>query len=256
MSSLFDISGRVALVTGSSRGIGFAFACGLAREGARVVLHGRDPQRLEAAAAALREETGAEAVLQIAFDVCDPADVAAGIDRVHDELGPIDILINNAGIQRRIPFLDFPAEDWDEVIATNLTSAFLVGQKVARGMVAAGHGKIINVASVQSILGRRDTVPYAASKGGIAMLTKGMCSELAATGVQVNGIAPGYIATELTRPLVEDEAFSEWLLGRTPVGRWGDTSDLIGAIVFLSSGASDFVNGQILFVDGGMTAVV
>jgi gluconate 5-dehydrogenase len=256
VTSLFDVEGRLALVTGSSRGIGFAFASGLAQHGARVILHGRDPQRLEAAGRRLAEETGAAPVLSLAFDVIDADDVAKGIDRVHDELGPLDILVNNAGIQRRVPFLDFPAEDWHEVIAANLTSAFLVGQKAARGMVAAGHGKIVNVASVQSKLVRRDTVAYAASKGGIATLTQSMCLELAGSGVQVNAIAPGYIATEMTRPLVEDPEFNEWIVGRTPAGRWGATSDLIGALVFLCSQASDFVDGQVLYVDGGITAVV
>ena len=255
MSDLFSLAGRLALVTGSSRGIGLTLAGGLAREGARVVVHGRDQATLDAARRKISDETGAE-VFTARFDLTDAAAVDAGITRVEAEAGPIGILVNNAGIQKRGPFVDFSLADWNDLVATNLTSAFLVGQRVARGMVERGAGKIINIGSVQSQLGRPGIAPYAATKGGIAMLTKGMCADLGPSGVQVNALAPGYFATELTKALVDDEEFSAWVRTRTPAGRWGNTDDLVGTLVFLASGASDFVNGQIIYVDGGMTAVV
>ena len=254
-SGLFSLAGRLALVTGSSRGIGLTLAGGLAREGARVVVHGRDQATLDAARQKIVNETGAE-VFTARFDLTDAAAVDAGITRVEAEAGPIGILVNNAGIQKRGTFVDFSLADWNDLVATNLTSAFLVGQRVARGMVDRGAGKIINIGSVQSQLGRPGIAPYAATKGGIAMLTKGMCADLGPSGVQVNALAPGYFATELTKALVDDEEFSAWVRTRTPAGRWGNTDDLVGTLVFLASGASDFVNGQIIYVDGGMTAVV
>ena len=255
MSDLFSLAGRLALVTGSSRGIGLTLAGGLAREGARVVVHGRDQATLDVARRKISDETGAE-VFTARFDLTDASAVDAGITRVEAEAGPIGILVNNAGIQKRGPFVDFSLADWNDLVATNLTSAFLVGQRVARGMVERGAGKIINIGSVQSQLGRPGIAPYAATKGGIAMLTKGMCADLGPSGVQVNALAPGYFATELTKALVDDEEFSAWVRTRTPAGRWGNTDDLVGTLVFLASGASDFVNGQIIYVDGGMTAVV
>jgi len=255
VSDLFSLAGRLALVTGSSRGIGLTLAGGLAREGARVVVHGRDQATLDAARRKISDETGAD-VFTARFDLTDAAAVDAGITRVEAEAGPIGILVNNAGIQKRGPFVDFSLADWNDLVATNLTSAFLVGQRVARGMVERGAGKIINIGSVQSQLGRPGIAPYAATKGGIAMLTKGMCADLGPSGVQVNALAPGYFATELTKALVDDEDFSAWVRTRTPAGRWGNTDDLVGTLVFLASGASDFVNGQIIYVDGGMTAVV
>ena len=255
MSDLFSLAGRLALVTGSSRGIGLTLAGGLAREGARVVVHGRDQATLDVARRKISDETGAD-VFTARFDLTYAAAVDAGITRVEAEAGPIDILVNNAGIQKRGPFVDFSLADWNDLVATNLTSAFLVGQRVARGMVERGAGKIINIGSVQSQLGRPGIAPYAATKGGIAMLTKGMCADLGPSGVQVNALAPGYFATELTKALVDDEDFSAWVRTRTPAGRWGNTDDLVGTLVFLASGASDFVNGQIIYVDGGMTAVV
>ena len=254
-STLFDLSGRVALVTGSSRGIGLTLATGLARAGATIVVHGRDQTSLDRVRDSISQTTGAK-VFTATFDVTDAAAVDDGISRIESEAGALDILVNNAGIQRRNPFTEFALSDWNDLIATNLTSAFLVGQRVARSMVARGHGKIVNIGSVQSQLGRPGIAPYAATKGGIAMLTKGMCADLAPSGIQVNALAPGYFATELTKALVDDEQFSAWVRGRTPAGRWGDVDDLVGTLVYLSSSASNFVNGQIIYVDGGMTAVV
>ncbi|MBC7518244.1 MAG: SDR family oxidoreductase [Microbacteriaceae bacterium] len=255
MTTLFDLSGRVALVTGSSRGIGLTLARGLAQAGARVVVHGRNPDSIELARQSVGKGFATE--VDIArFDVTDPEAVDDGISRIEAEIGPIEILVNNAGIQRRAPFADFLISDWNDLVASNLTSTFLVSQRVARSMIAAGSGKIVNIGSVQSQLGRPGIAAYAATKGGVAMLTKGMCADLAPRGIQVNAIAPGYFATELTEALVNDPVFSDWVRSRTPAGRWGNTEDLVGALVFLSSNASNFVNGQILYVDGGMTAVV
>jgi gluconate 5-dehydrogenase len=252
---LFDLTGRSALVTGSSRGIGLALAQGLLEAGARVVVHGRNVDAAEGSATQLKETTGGETMVAT-FDLTDPAAVDAGVARIEQEWGTPDILVNNAGIQRRAPLLDFSIEDWNDLVATNLTSAFLVGQRVARGMVARGNGKIINIGSVQSRLARPGIAPYSATKGGIVMLTRGMCADLGPFGIQANALAPGYFATELTQALVQDEAFTGWVTGRTPAGRWGEVTDLVGGLVFLASSASDFVNGQVLYVDGGMTAVV
>lgn len=248
---LFDISGRVALVTGSSRGIGFALARGLLEAGCTVVLNGRDAAQLEKAA----EELGGE-VHTAAFDVTDGAAVAAGIADIEERVGPLDILVNNAGMQLRAPLLEFTDADWHRILNTNLTSAFLVGREAARGMVARGHGKIVNICSLQSEVVRPGIAPYAATKGALKMLTKGMCADWGPSGVQVNGLGPGYIETELTQPLVADEEFSSWVRRRTPAGRWGRTEDLVGGVLFLASPAADFVSGQILYVDGGMTSVL
>ncbi|MFF1357066.1 SDR family oxidoreductase [Streptomyces sp. NPDC058297] len=250
---LFDISGRTALVTGSSRGIGFALARGLLEAGATVVLNGRDEAALKAAASEL---SGLNPVHTAAFDVTDGPSVAAGVAGIEEGVGPLDILVNNAGMQLRAPLLEFTDADWHRVIDTNLTSAFLVGREAARGMVERGHGKIINICSLQSEVVRPGIAPYAATKGALKMLTKGMCADWGPSGVQVNGLGPGYIETELTAPLVRDEEFSAWVRRRTPAGRWGRTDDLVGGTLFLASPASDFVSGQILYVDGGMTSVL
>ena len=252
---VFDITGRTALVTGSSRGIGRALATGLAEAGCTVVLNGRDARRLEAARAELAERTGA-AVHAAGFDVTDPAAVTDGVARIEREIGAIEILVNNTGAQHRAPFLEFPDADWYRLLDTNVTSAFLVGREVARRMVPRGSGKIVNVASLQSEVVRPGIAPYAATKGALKMLTKGMCADLAPSGIQVNAIGPGYFETELTAALVADPEFSAWVRGRTPAGRWGRVEDLVGALLFLCSPASDFVNGQILYVDGGMLAVL
>ncbi|MER6090860.1 SDR family oxidoreductase [Streptomyces bluensis] len=252
---LFDVTGKVALVTGSSRGIGRALAKGLLEAGCTVVLNGRDSVALEETRKQLAETFG-EAVLGEAFDVTDSAAVADAVARIEDRAGPIDILVNNTGAQRRAPILDFTDEDWHGLLDTNLTSAFLVGREVARRMVPRRRGKIINICSVQSETVRPGIAPYSATKGGLKMLTKGMCADLGPYGIQVNGIGPGYFDTELTSALVADEEFSAWVRKRTPAGRWGDVEDLVGALLFLSSPASDFVGGQVLYVDGGMLSVL
>lgn len=254
-TALFDLTGRTALVTGSSQGIGRALAQGLAEAGATVVVHGRDAAKAERAAAEIVESTGRETHVAL-FDVTDAAAVDGGIADVEARLGTPDILVNNAGIQRRNPIADFTDEDWHDLVATNLTSAFLLSRRVARGMIARGSGRIVSIGSVQSQLARPSIAPYSATKGAIVMLTKGLCADLAPHGISVNALAPGYFATELTQPLVDDPAFSAWVAGRTPAGRWGRVDDLVGTLVFLSSDASAFVHGQTIFVDGGMTAVV
>lgn len=251
--TLFDLSGRRALITGSSQGIGFALARALGSAGAALVLNGRDKAKLESAASALRAD--GIAVEVAAFDVTDRASVAAAIAGL-EARGPLDVLINNAGIQRRAPLEDFQEATWHELMRTNLDSVFYVAQAVARGMIARKRGKIINICSVQSELGRPSIAPYAASKGAVKMLTKGMCADWAKHGLQVNGLGPGYFETELTATLVADPVFSDWLCKRTPAGRWGRVEELAGAAIFLASPASDFVNGQIIYVDGGLTSVV
>jgi gluconate 5-dehydrogenase len=251
----FDITGRVALVTGSSRGIGRALAEGLVQAGVRVVLNGRNADALERARAELAEHPGAT-VLAVPFDVTDSLSVAAGVAQAEELAGPIDILVNNAGMQRRAPFTEFADEDWNALLATNVTSAFLVGRAVSRSMVARGSGRIVNVCSLQSEVARPGIAAYAATKGAVKMLTKGMCADLAGHGITVNGIGPGYFATELTQALVANAEFSDWVRRRTPAGRWGQLSDLVGPLLFLCSPAADFVNGQILYVDGGMLSVL
>lgn len=253
--ALFDLAGRTALVTGSSQGIGRALAHGLAEAGATVVVHGRDAAKAQRAADEITASTGV-AAHAITFDVTDAAAVDAGLTELEARLGTPDILVNNAGIQRRSPIAEFADQDWHDLVATNLTSAFLLSRRVAKGMIARGSGRIVSIGSVQSQLARPSIAPYSATKGAIVMLTKGLCADLAPHGITANAIAPGYFATELTQALVDDEQFSGWVRGRTPAGRWGDVRDLVGALVFLASDASAFVNGQTLYVDGGMTAVV
>jgi gluconate 5-dehydrogenase len=254
--SPFDLTGRRALVTGSTRGIGAAIATGLARAGATVVLHGRDWGRVEEACVALRGEVPGAEVRGSAFDVADADAVLAGARGLVEELGGIDVLVNNAGIQFRSPLTEFPLDAWQQVVSVNLTSCFVLGQELAHGMLERGQGKIINVCSLQTKLVRASTSAYAAAKAGLASLTRTMCAEWAAGGIQANGLAPGYIGTELNATLVADEQFSAWVESRTPAGRWGVPADLAGPAVWLASGASDFVNGQVIYVDGGITAVL
>jgi gluconate 5-dehydrogenase len=253
LPTAFDLSGRRALITGGGQGIGLALARSLAEAGATVVLNGRVAAKLDAAAAVLAAEGHRAEIAP--FDVTDSEAVVAGVDEVLAR-GDLHILVNNAGIQRRAPLQDYPEETWRELMRTNLDAVFFVAKAVAKHMIARGRGKIINIGSVQSELGRPGIAPYAASKGAVRMLTRGMCADWAKYGLQVNAIAPGYFATEMNRALVDDAAFSDWVGKRTPAGRWGNVEELGGAAVFLASDASSFVNGQVLFVDGGMTAVV
>jgi gluconate 5-dehydrogenase len=254
IETTFRLDGRIALVTGSSAGIGLALARGLGQAGATVVLNGRSAASCEATATALRNE-GLQVHTQV-FDVTQSAQVVQAVDAIEGSVGPIDILINNAGIQRRAPFADFVEADWHELMRTNLDSVYHVGQAVARKMIPRKRGRIINICSVQSELGRPGIAPYTASKGAVKMLTKGMAIDLGPHGINVNGLGPGYFKTELNAKLVADETFSSWLINRTPSRRWGDVEDLAGAAVFLASDASRFVNGHILYVDGGVTATL
>jgi gluconate 5-dehydrogenase len=250
----FRLDGRVALVTGSSTGIGLALARGLAQAGATVVLNGRDASRLDAAQQSLLGE--GLAAQQRVFDVCDAAAVGLAVADIELAIGPIHILVNNAGIARRGLFQDASAADWRAVLSTNLDSAFVVGQAVARRMLPRRAGRIINVCSVMSEITRPGASAYAASKGGLKMLTKGMAVDLGPHGITVNGIAPGYFKTALTAPLADDKQAQAWIAGHTPVGRWGELDDLAAAVVFLASDAARYVNGHLLVIDGGMTATL
>lgn len=251
---LFSLAGKTALITGGSRGIGFAIAEALAGAGATVVLNGRDGGALEAAAERLRA-SGFQA-LTSTFDVTEPEQVGDAVSTLTMQGIEIDILVNNAGIQRRAPLHEFADDDWRELMRTNLDSVYFVSKAVAPQMIERGQGKIINIASVQAELARPTIAPYTASKGAVRNLTRGMCADWARYGIQVNAIAPGYFDTPLNKALVEDAKFDAWLCSRTPAGRWGKLEDLHGAAVMLASRASDYINGQTIFVDGGMVAVV
>jgi gluconate 5-dehydrogenase len=247
---LFDLTGRRALITGSGSGIGLALAEGLAACGARVVLNGRDGAKLEAARA---EIPGATTHV---FDVTDTSAVAAGIERIEAEEGPIDILVNNAGIQRRAPLDEMAEETWREVMATNLDAVFFVGKEVAKRMIPRQRGKIINICSLTSEVARPTIAPYATAKGGVRMLTKAMCADWARHGLQINGIGPGYFKTEMNTALIQNPDFNAWVEKRTPAGRWGEVEELQGVCIFLASDASSYVNGQVIYVDGGTLAVL
>lgn len=244
---LFDLSGRRALITGSSQGIGLALAKGLAAAGAEVVLNGRDRARVKAAAS---EIAGARALV---FDVTNHDAARAAVDGFEAEVGPIDILVNNAGIQHRAPLEDFPAEAFERLLQTNIASVFHVGQACARHMIARKRGRIINIASVQTALARPTIAPYTATKGAVGNLTKGMATDWARHGLTCNAIAPGYFETPLNAALLADPAFTAWLEKRVPAGRWGQVEELVGACIFLASDSASFVNGHILYVDGGIT---
>ncbi|MFT7058337.1 MAG: gluconate 5-dehydrogenase [Pseudorhodobacter sp.] len=250
--NLFDLSGKRALITGSSQGIGFALARGLAAAGAEVVLNGRDLEKLTAAAKVLRAE--GYTVHELAFNVTDHLGVRAAVDAFEAETGAIDILVNNAGMQHRGPLEEFPADAFERLLQTNIASVFHVGQACANHMIKRGAGKIVNICSVQTALARPGIAPYTATKGAVANLTKGMATDWAKYGLQCNGLAPGYFDTPLNKALVDDPTFSEWLAKRTPAGRWGNVEELVGTCIFLSSAASSFVNGTTIFVDGGITA--
>jgi gluconate 5-dehydrogenase len=250
----FRLNGRRALITGSSGGIGLALARALGQAGAAVILNGRNTSKLQAAAQLLRAE--GLSVSTAGFDVTDADAVRQGIDAIEKDIGSIDILVNNAGMQIRGPLHEYADTDWHTLMRTNLDSVYFVGKTVAQKMIPRGCGKIINICSVQSELGRPGIAPYTASKGAVKMLTKGMAIDWGQFGITVNGLGPGYFKTELTEKLVADPAFTGWLVGRTPSRRWGDVEDLGGAAVFLASEASCFVNGHILYVDGGVTATL
>ncbi|MCZ8334952.1 MAG: SDR family oxidoreductase [Rhodobacteraceae bacterium] len=246
--ALFDLTGRTALITGGSQGIGFALAQGLAAAGARVILNGRDPAKLATAAARIPGAT------TLPFDVTDHAATRAAIDGLEAQGTALDILVNNAGIQHRAPLEDFPPDAFERLLQTNIASVFHAGQAAARHMIARGRGRIINIASVQSALARPSIAPYTATKGAVANLTKGMATDWARHGLTCNAIAPGYFDTPLNAALVADPAFTAWLENRTPARRWGKVEELQGACIFLASDAASFVNGHILYVDGGITA--
>ena len=250
----FDLTGKVALVTGAYRGLGYAIAKGLAQSGAAVVLNGRKPEALAAAAKTLTD-AGLRASVSV-FDVTVGDAVRAGIAAIEREHGRLDILVNNAGIQRRSPLVDFPRQDWDDIIATNLTGPFLVSQAALPGMIARKSGKIVHIASLMSELARPTVVPYTAAKGGIRQLTRGMAVELAPHNIQVNAIAPGYFATEMNRALLDNSEFNAWVCKRTPAGRWGEPDEIAGLAVFLASSAANYVTGQLIMIDGGMSVAL
>ncbi len=252
MSNLFDVHDRIVLITGSSRGLGFALAQGYAEAGARVVINGTRAETVEPAVAQIRAAGGW--AVGYPFDVTDPDAVRAQVARIEAEVGPIAVLVNNAGIQRRAPLSEMRLDDWDAVLRTNLTSAFIVAQAVANGMIARGQGCILNITSLNAEAARPTIANYVASKGGLDALTRSMATEWGPHGVRVNAIAPGYFVTDLTRPLVEDPEFDRWVKGNVPLRRWGDPRELIGAAIFLASDAASYVSGRTLHVDGGWRA--
>ena len=249
-TKLFDLSGKRALITGSSQGIGFSLAKGLSAAGASVVLNGRSQDKLDVAIASIEGSAG------YAFDVADQPSVTAAVAMIEKTEGPIDILVNNAGIQRRQPLEEFPLETWRELMRINVDGVFIVSQAVANHMIPRGEGKIINIASLQSEAARYSIAPYTASKGAIKNLTKGMCTDWARHGLQINGIGPGYFETPLNQALIDNPDFDAWLKNRTPAGRWGKVEELQGACIFLAAQASSFINGQIIYVDGGVLATL
>jgi gluconate 5-dehydrogenase len=252
--ALFDLAGRTALVTGSSRGLGRAIAEGLAKAGARLIVNGVDRGRVETAVAEMR--AAGYAADGSAFDVTDETNIVEAFKRFDAAGIEIDILVNNAGIQVRKPLVEFTSAEWRKVIETNLTSAFVIGREAAKRMIARKRGKIINIGSLASELARPTVGPYTAAKGGIKNLTRSMAVEWAASGIQANAIGPGYMLTDMNQALVSNPDFNAWLMSRIPSKRWGRPDELVGAAVFLASSASDYVNGQIIYVDGGMLAAM
>lgn len=255
MSSLFDLSGKLAFVTGATHGLGMAMAKGLGDAGAELIINGTTPEKMERALKEYKDE--GYKVTGFIFDVTDEEAVIKHIEKIEDEIGPIDILVNNAGIIKRVPLQDMDVEDYRRVVDVDLVGPFIMAKHVVKRMIPRGEGKIINICSMMTELGRDTVGAYAAAKGGLKMLTQNMATEWAKHGIQANGIGPGYFATSQTEPIrVDGHPFNDFIIQRTPAGRWGDPEDLAGTAVFLSSKASDFVNGQIVYVDGGILATI
>jgi gluconate 5-dehydrogenase len=251
---MFSLQSKTALITGSSRGLGFTIAQGLGKAGAKIILNGRSKKSLiEAQKICAKKGIAAEYSI---FDVFDENQVRDQINRIEKESGGVDILVNNAGIQKRKLLVEMTLEEWKSVLDVNLTGAFITTREVVKGMIQRRYGKIINICSLMSEVGRETTGNYSASKGGLKMLTKAMAVEWAKYNIQVNAIGPGYFLTDLTKPLAENPDFNSWLKRRTPAERWGDPQELTGTAVFLASEASNFVNGQVIYVDGGFLASV
>ena len=253
-TTIFDLTGKTALITGSSRGLGRAMAEGLAHAGASVIINGTNGEGVDEVVSALRSE--GFAADGAVFNVTDEAAITSAFTRFDAEGAEIDILINNAGIQLRKPMIELSTEEWRKVIETNLTSAFVVGREAAKRMIPRGHGKIINMGSLTSEFARATIAPYSVAKGGIKILTRAMAAEWAGSGIQANAIGPGYMITDMNQALIDNPTFDSWVRGRTPSKRWGKPEELIGTAVYLASSASDYVNGQIIYVDGGMTAIL
>ena len=253
-TALFDLTGKVALVTGSTHGLGMAMAKGIGLAGATVIINGNSSQeKIDKAVANFKAE-GIQA-FGYRFDVTDENAVIKAVAQIEKEVNPIDILVNNAGIIKRIPLVEMEVTDFKQVVDVDLVSPFIVSKAVVKGMIQRKSGKIINICSMMSELGRNTVGAYAAAKGGLKMLTQNMCVEWAPHNIQVNGIGPGYFATEQTKPIrVDGHPFNEFIVNRTPAGVWGDPDQLQGSAIFLSSEASNFVNGQVLYVDGGILA--
>jgi gluconate 5-dehydrogenase len=254
MSMQIELTGKVAVVTGSSRGLGRTLARGLCRAGAHVVINGRKSEAVAATVSEFQKE--GLSVSPAVFDITDEEQTREAVKQIIHDHRRIDILVNNAGRQIRAPLEEFALDSWKEIIDINLTGTFLMGKAVAPHMISRGSGKIVNICSLQSELGRKTIAPYAASKGGVKMLTRAMAVEWAEHNIQVNGIAPGYFLTEMTQPLADDQKFDGWVKGRTPAGRWGDPEELVGPLLLLVSEGSDFMNGHVIFVDGGMSIAV
>jgi gluconate 5-dehydrogenase len=251
---LFDLHGKTALITGSSQGLGHAIAEGLAQAGARIIINGTQVERTHAAQQSL--QAAGYDVEALVFDVTDEQAILKAFETLDERQIGVDILVNNAGIQLRKPMVELSTQDWSKVIDTNLTSCFVMGREAARRMITRGHGKIINIASLTSELARATVAPYTVAKGGVKMLTKAMAAEWAVHGLQANAIGPGYMITDMNQALIDNPAFDAWVKGRTPAKRWGKPEELVGAAIFLASDASNYVNGQVIYVDGGMISVL